>query len=68
NPASDKLTVTSEETVDRCDVFSVTGALLYSCALGTKSFDLDVATLPAGMYFIRLNTENKTMMKKFMKK
>lgn len=67
NPASDKLTVTSEETVDRCDVFSVTGALLYSCALGTKSFDLDVATLPAGMYFIRLNTENKTMMKKFMK-
>lgn len=67
NPANDKLVVNSAALTTRCDIFTVTGALVSSHEVGAKSFEVDVEPLPAGVYFIRLTSEGTVQTRKFLK-
>lgn len=67
NPTTEKLMVTSEQTISSYDIFNVTGALVESRTAGLKSFEVNVNELPAGTYFIRLNSEGTIQTKRFLK-
>ncbi len=67
NPAADRVHVESEEAVQRCDLYDMTGALVRRVTVDAKTFDLDVADLPAGAYLINIYTEHSRHAKHFVK-
>ena len=71
NPATNEVTITLPETIEaEVRVFDISGKLLifHADAFIANNYTLDVSALPAGAYFIRLNTEAGTVTKKLLKK
>ena len=68
NPAHDCLIVDCPQPIRQCDIFSITGTLVYSKAEveGTK-MEIEVGNLPLGLYLIRLVTDSGTLTEKFVK-
>ena len=68
NPVNDKLTIESEEPVRQCEVYSLTGALVFVAnEVSGRKLDLDVKTLPTGAYLLRLTTESTVLTQRFVK-
>lgn len=68
NPAHDCLTVDYLQPIRRCEVFSLTGALMYSkTAVDGMKMEIDISNLPSGLYLIRLFTDGETLTEKFVK-
>ena len=68
NPASDKLTVESTETLDMIEIFNVMGAKVYSQTNCGNQVEIQTDKLPIGTYLIRLTSDKTTVMKRFVKK
>lgn len=68
NPVSDKLMIESQEAVNRCDIYTVSGSLVLSEDENSNSFAVEVGDLRAGTYIIRLTTGDKVQTKQFIKK
>lgn len=68
NPVEDELTIkTSAEVINKvATVFDINGKRIISSKLKTKT--LNVSNLTSGVYFLRLESEGKTMKRKFIKK
>lgn len=64
NPATDRLMFSADMPVQRVQVFDMTGRMVMS-SMGTE---LDVSTLPAGLYMLRAMGETGVGSKKFIKK
>lgn len=64
NPATDRLMLSADMPVQRVQVFDMTGRMVMS-STGTE---LDVSTLPAGLYMLRAMGETGVGSKKFIKK
>ena len=64
NPATDRLMLSADMPVQRVQVFDMTGRMVMS-STGTE---LDVSTLPAGLYMLRAMGETGVSGKKFIKK
>ena len=64
NPATDRLMLSADMPVQRVQVFDMTGRMVMS-STGTE---LDVSTLPAGLYMLRAMGETGVDSKKFIKK
>lgn len=64
NPATDRLMFSADMPVQRVQVFDMTGRMVMS-STGTE---LDVSTLPAGLYMLRAMGETGVGSKKFIKK
>ena len=67
NPATSLLQVNNSERVESYEVYSMTGALLHSAHVGSKSFDIDVRNLPTGTYLLKLTSEGSVLTRKFVK-
>ena len=67
NPVNDKLVVETEEAIDRVEIYSVTGALVFSQKANTNKMEIQTGNLPAGTYFIRMTSNNAVMMRRFVK-
>lgn len=67
NPVNDKLFVETEEAIDRVEIYSVTGALVFSQKANTNKMEIQTGNLPAGTYFIRMTSNNAVMMRRFVK-
>ncbi len=74
NPASTQLTIhTSSSRFSGRTIISIMNVLSqellsYSLALGEgRGEALDITTIPPGMYFLQLKTENETVIKRFVK-
>ena len=67
NPVSDKLIVETEEAIGRLEIYSVTGALVYSQKAFTNKMEIQTGNLPAGTYFIRMTSDNAVVMRRFVK-
>lgn len=71
NPASSEVVISSPKSIEgKIKVFDITGKLLiyeHNAVLET-SYTLDISSLPAGVYFIRLNTSEGIATKKLLKK
>ena len=67
NPVQDFITIESEHKFTSCEIIDVTGKLLKKSELSGNK--INVSTLPAGTYFIKLNSiGNVNTMVKFIKK
>lgn len=64
NPATDRLMLSADMAVESVQIFDMTGRLVM-CATG---MDLDVSSLPAGLYMLRAMGETGVGSKKFIKK
>ena len=64
NPTSDQLTIESELDINEVSIVDLTGKTIL-----TSSYEahINVANLSAGVYFIKLINDNKTVTKKFIK-
>jgi hypothetical protein len=54
NPSSGQLTVDAGAAVVRCEVYSITGALLQVLEPSTSVFRIDLSAGPSGIYVVRL--------------
>ncbi len=68
NPVGDMLTVEAETDIDRLEIYSIVGAMVYSQNNCGNKVELQTATLPAGTYVVRLTTQNATEIRRFVKK
>lgn len=67
NPNDGIFTVTCERNNARVAVINVLGEVLFEKSMNsTKTLDIDISTQPAGMYFIRVVTGNKPVVKKIV--
>ncbi|MCW3124189.1 MAG: hypothetical protein JWQ38_3681 [Flavipsychrobacter sp.] len=64
NPVSDKLTITAQTNIDKIIIFNTIGQQVYSKEHNGNSLNINVAQLPAGLYFIQINN---TQFGKFIK-
>src|SRR5690606_23848881 len=63
NPTNDILYINSQEPVASVNIYSVTGRLIKQ----SLSSNINVADLPAGLYFAKIFAHNRTITQKFIK-
>ena len=68
NPVSDKLTVEANEAIEQVEVFSITGAMVFSQKNCSETMEINTTKMPAGTYVIRITTQNTTEVRRFVKK
>ena len=68
NPAHDKLFVECEQPFVRCELFSIVGACVGSIETESMTAEVPLEHLPAGMYVIKVITENHVLTCRFVKR
>lgn len=67
NPATFKLTVEASQIIEKWEIFSASGALLYTSNDSSDKLELRVSHLAPGTYMILMSTGNITLVRKFVK-
>lgn len=68
NPVTDHLVVECSQSVRRCEVFSVSGVLMYSKdEINELDVEIGVGDLPSGVYMIRVVTDGCSLIERFVK-
>ena len=65
NPTSNQLTIGTEQNINEIKIVDITGKIIMITKENTRT--INVTNLSDGIYFIKLNTDQKTMIKKFVK-
>ncbi|WP_417291679.1 T9SS type A sorting domain-containing protein [Corallibacter sp.] len=65
NPVSDRLFIKSTEIIKTVTIYNVNGQLIKE--VNTLGKSIDVASLPSGLYFVKINTANGETTKKIIK-
>lgn len=68
NPVDDMLTVEASEEISHLEIFSLTGALVYSQTNCSEKVEIDAASFAPGTYIIRMTTQNTSETRRFIKK
>ncbi len=68
NPASNILTIETSEPVNLLEIFTHTGALVYSQTDCPAKMEVQVGSYSNGTYLIRMTTDNTVLTRMFMKK
>jgi len=68
NPVSEKLYIECAETIVGCEIYNISGRLVYSSEENSTKIEVDVANLSAGSYLIRMTSDGMTQVKRFIKK
>lgn len=70
NPTTDKLYIDAERGLVKLSVYNITGKQVLSAAInnGTGSFSIDIQDQIPGMYLVKINTANSSIVKKINKK
>jgi hypothetical protein len=57
NPACNEITLTTTENIESISILNTIGRFVLTPAItaGKKEIDLNIATLPAGVYVVRVN-------------
>jgi hypothetical protein len=63
-PARDFIFIHSDHPVKRIELYSLTGSLIFS---GSAADRISVATLPSGIYLLRIYTDSGTVIRKIVK-
>ncbi len=69
NPVNSELNVNFEESIENgiLQIFNYTGALLHTETVNGYGTNVDLSTLPAGMYFITITADNVVQRQEFIK-
>ena len=68
NPATDRLTIESEEVIRQCEIYDLTGQLVETLENASERMEISVEALPAGIYLVKLVTDRFTPTRWFVKK
>ena len=69
NPTTGSLTVISPSVIiDTIEIIDIQGRMIYSENLNTKNATLDITSLDAAMYFIKIYTPQGNSIKRIVKK
>ena len=68
NPVSDKLTIEATEAMEQVEVFTITGTKVFSEKKCNKTTEINTTNLPAGIYVVRMTTQNATEIRRFVKR
>ena len=69
NPATDKVKVSMESTMKSTQILNTQGLLMIEIKeLSTSEYSFDVSDFPAGIYNIRIETNNDWINQKLIKK
>lgn len=67
NPVINELTIESNSSIKyKFEIVNVIGQIMHSSVLETKSI-IDLSIYPSGIYTLKINTENATVLKKIVK-
>jgi hypothetical protein len=61
NPVSEKLYLTSSESIRTIKVFTINGNLIESLTFNEESVSIDFSQLKSGIYFLEVNGAQETM-------
>ena len=67
NPASEKVTVEASEPIKMYEVYTINGTLVSKQRCGSDRIEFNVEDYAAGTYVIRLVTDNKVEIRRFVK-
>ena len=67
NPAKDRLHLSFTEPIRQVDIFNAKGGLIFSEMPDNEEVFLQISQLPAGIYMVRITTEEQVFTKKFIK-
>ena len=67
NPVGDLLTVETQETIEKVEVYNIVGALVLSQTCNANKVEIGTAELPAGTYILRMTISNGLRTKRFVK-
>ena len=68
NPANDIIHIESLDNINRCEVLTLTGAMVFSKTDCSQSFKLEIGNLKPGTYMIRMISSDSVQTKVFIKK
>lgn len=68
NPVSDQFTIESKDTIDNVEVYSLTGKLILTKKINSKTTTLNLSTLTSGNYLMKVTGAGKTDVIKVIKK
>ena len=68
NPAHDVLNVESEQPIEEISLYNAMGQRLQLVLPAENSVQLPLSGLPAGVYFLKISTQETTHTCKFMKR
>jgi Secretion system C-terminal sorting domain len=69
NPTSNYLTINDLNQIQRIDIYELSGSVIWSDNFsGENNITIPVSDFPNGLYFIKITYENKSIIKKFIKK
>ncbi|WDF45954.1 T9SS type A sorting domain-containing protein [Chryseobacterium sp. KACC 21268] len=68
NPASSKITITSDQNMDKISVYDSTGKRAIVTDSGEKTSQIDISKLSKGTHFISVESKGKITTSKFIKK
>ncbi|REA62882.1 hypothetical protein DSL64_08155 [Dyadobacter luteus] len=63
NPASRKITISTDSKITNLEIFNVLGRKFYSAKSQQNTTDIDVSSWPAGIYVIKLNGSERKFVK-----
>lgn len=64
NPFTDRLTFSGNDKIDAIRVFSAEGRMVHESFPGASEGNIQIENLPAGLYLLRLQSGNTTLLKK----
>ena len=68
NPVRDELTVTNTENIENVVIYNALGQVVKQLSISSEQLKINVADLQEGIYTLRLQTKNGTMItKQFVK-
>ena len=68
NPASEKLYIECAETIVRCEIYNISGSMVYSSDENSTMIEVNVENLSAGSYIIRFIANDAVCARRFIKK
>ncbi|PIF44794.1 putative secreted protein (Por secretion system target) [Chryseobacterium sp. 52] len=68
NPSQGLVRVKSNETIDYVEVISPTGQNLMNFKVNARSTELDISSLKAGLYLVKVTSKNESKLYKIIKK
>ena len=68
NPVKDILNISNEKTIEKAEIFDLTGKTFIQKAINSNQTEIDMSRLPAGIYLVKIQSEGKTQTQKVIKK
>ena len=68
NPATDRLTIESEEVIHQCEIYDLAGQLVKTLENDSERMEISIEALPAGTYLVKLVTDSFAQTRRLIKK